>query len=223
MSVNFSNFYVEHSSKHRDYFPIYDEIINNNTIDRFGEYKILEIGIDTGHGLRALKNYFPNSIIYGLDILQQCKIHEEENINVIIGSQVDDNILNMLSNINFDLIIDDGSHKNDHVFYTFNALFKSLNPNKIGLYIVEDTHTSYWPYYNGGYKNPNSSVELFKNLIDYQHAWCIRDPISCHTPPYNGAIVPSTYFEKWIKYTQFYENIIVIKKRIAEARCAKPI
>jgi len=223
MTESFSKFYTEHSSKHRDYFPIYDEIINNNTIDRFGEYKILEIGIDTGHGLRALKKYFPNSIIYGLDILEKCKMHEEENIKVMIGSQVDNNVLKLLESINFDLIIDDGSHNNNHVFYTFQSLFKSLNPNKIGLYIVEDIHTSYWPYYNGGYKNPNSSIELFKNLIDYQHAWCIRDPISCHVPPYIGSFVPDTYFEKWIRYTQFYENIIVIKKHITEARCSKPI
>ena len=76
MTEKFSDYYIEHSSKHRDYFPIYDEIINNNTIDRNKIYKILEIGVDTGDGVRALKKYFPNSTIYGLDILQQCKVHE---------------------------------------------------------------------------------------------------------------------------------------------------
>jgi hypothetical protein len=223
MSEKFSEYYVEHSSKHRDYFPVYDEIINNNTIDRTGKYKILEIGVDTGHGVRALKKYFPNSLIYGLDILEECKIHEEENIHIIIGSQVDETILQQLSEIKFDLIIDDGSHDNNHVFKTFNKLFTSLNSSNIGLYIVEDVHTSYWPYYNGGYKKPHTTVELFKNLIDNQHAWCIRDPISCHNPPYNGHFLPSSYYEKWLKYIQFYENIIVIKKRFIEARCSKPI
>lgn len=223
MTEKFSDCYVEHSSKHRDYFHIYDEIINNNSIDRNGKYKILEIGVDTGHGVRALKKYFPNSVIYGLDISEECKIHEEENINIIIGSQEDKIVLQQLSEINFDLIIDDGSHNNNHVFKTFDTLFVSLNPTNIGLYIVEDVHTSYWPYYNGGYKQPYTTVELFKNLIDNQHAWCIRDPISCHTPPYNGYIIPSNYYEKWVKYTQFYENIIVIKKRLTEARCSKPV
>ena len=109
------------------------------------------------------------------------------------------------------------------MFKTFDILFQSLNPNNIGLYIVEDVHTSYWPYYNGGYKKQTSTIELFKNIIDYQHMWCMRDPITCHTPPYNGYSLPYNYYEKWVKYTQFYENIIVIKKRLTEARCSKPV
>jgi hypothetical protein len=219
----FEDAYIQKTSKPRDYFPIYNEIFNN--IDRLDKYNILEIGIDTGCGLNALKNYFPNSIIYGLDIISSCKQHEniENDIHVLIGSQVDDHILNILFDVKFDLIIDDGSHNNEHVFYTFHKLFPSLNHSKIGLYIVEDTHTSYWPYYNGGYKKNNSTIELFKNIIDFQHAWCIRDKIDCHIPPYSGFNFSNSYYESWVKYIQFYENIIVIKKRQFEARCSKPI
>ena len=60
--MKFSEAYLEHSSKHRDYFEIYDEIICDNKIDRFDELKILEIGVDTGHGVRALKTYFLNFV-----------------------------------------------------------------------------------------------------------------------------------------------------------------
>lgn len=219
----FSQAYTEHSSKHRDYFEIYDEIISDNKINRFENLNILEIGVDTGHGLRALKKYFPNSKIVGLDIVSECKKHEEENIEVIIGSQANPNVLNILKKRQFDLIIDDGSHDNTHVFFTFIHLFPSLNMEKIGLYIVEDTHTSYWPYYNGGYNKKGTTIENFKELIDQQHLWCIRDPIDCHKPPYPGKNIDKTYYEKWVKYIQFYENIIVIKKRKTEARCSKPI
>ena len=221
--MNFSEAYTEHSSKHRDYFPIYDNIFSNNNIDRNESYKILEIGVDIGSGVRALKKYFPNSQIYGLDIKDECKKHEEENINIIIGSQVNDKILEELAKKEFDIIIDDGSHHNNHVFKTFDSLFKSLSNKKVGLYIVEDIHTAYWPYYGGGYKNPNSSIEKFKNLIDHQNLWCVRDPISCHRPPYEGRNIESTYYEKWLEFIQFYENIIVMKKRKKEARCSKPI
>ena len=221
--MKFSDAYTEHSSKHRDYFSIYDEILNDNNIDRFGIYNILEIGVDTGHGLRALKKYFPNSKIYGLDILKDCKKHQEENIEVIIGSQVDENILKKLSEYKFDLIIDDGSHLNDHVYTTFDYLFKYLKADKIGLYIVEDIHTSYWPYYKGGLKKETSTVEQFKNLIDYQNAWAARDPIVNHIYTYQGIDIEKTYYEEWLKYIQFYENIIVIKKRNDKARCSKPI
>jgi hypothetical protein len=223
MEDNFSNSYTENSSKHRDYFSIYDDIFNNNNINRFEKYNILEVGVDNGSGVRALKKHFPNSTIYGLDILPKCKDYEEENIKIIIGSQIDDSILEILKQVKFDIIIDDGSHHNNHVFYTYSKLFPSLSNSNVGLYIVEDIHTSYWPYYGGGYKNPNSSIEKFKDIIDMQHAWCIRDPIDCHTPPYPGHNVGRTYNEEWVQFIQFYENIIVIKKRKEKARCSKPI
>ena len=105
--MKFSEAYTEHSSKHRDYFEIYDEIISDNRIDRFEKLNILEIGVAEGHGLRALKTYFPNSKIVGVDIVRECKKNEEENIEVIVGSQVDPNILNILKERKFDLIIDD--------------------------------------------------------------------------------------------------------------------
>lgn len=223
MNKKFSDSYTEHSSKHRDYFPIYDEIFSENNIDREKDYKILEIGVDIGSGVRALKDYFPNSKVFGLDIVKECKKHEEERIEVIIGSQIDNQILEKLKLEKFDIIIDDGSHHNDHVFYTFEKLFPSLSNEKVGLYIVEDVHTSYWPYYGGGLKKENSTMEKFKNLIDQQHGWCVRDRIKCHTPPYNGIRFEKTYFEEWLKFIQFYENIIVLKKRKNKARCSKPI
>ena len=38
-----------------------------------------------------------------------------------------------------------------------------------GVYVIEDVYTSYWDgpeEFGGGMKNPNSSVEFFKNLVD---------------------------------------------------------
>ena len=60
-------------------------------------------------------------------------------------------------------------------------------------------------------------------LIDHQNLWCIRNPRKCHRPPYFGAKINETYYEKWLEFIQFYENIIVIKKRKTPARCSKPI
>lgn len=218
----FSDAYVNKSSKHSSYFPVYDKIFRN--INRMLPMKILEIGVDRGDGLSALKTYFPNSLIVGLDIKPECKIYTQENIEVIIGSQVDKQTIDKLKTYEFDIIIDDGSHHNEHVFHTFCNLFPSLKKGvETGLYIVEDIHTSYWPYYGGGLKHPNSTIEKFKSLIDMQNAWCVRDAIACHTPPYPGMNVPKTYFEVWVETIQFIENIIVVKKREFEASCSKPI
>jgi len=225
--MKFKEAYVEHSSKHRDYFEIYDELFQN--INRYEAYKILEIGIAEGHGLRALKKYFPNSQIVGLDITKSCSKNEEENINVVIGSQIDDKILENLSEKKFDIIIDDGSHDNFHVPYTFNKLFKSLNNEKVGLYIVEDIHTSYWSRYNGGLKLSNSMIEKFKNIIDITHLWCVKQEIKELTGrdetdfKLEPVIFDQEYIELWVKYVQFYENILVIKKRSQPARKRSPL
>ena len=41
--MKFSKAYTEHSSKHCDYFEIYDEIISDNRIDRFEKLNIIVI------------------------------------------------------------------------------------------------------------------------------------------------------------------------------------
>ena len=61
----------------------------------------------------------------------------------------------------FDLIIDDGNHWWREQILSFKTLFPFLN--KGGIYIVEDTCTSYWPEYKN---NPISCVDYFKGLVD---------------------------------------------------------
>lgn len=222
--MNFADSYTEpntQTSKPKVYFPIYDEIFYKKDFNRLDKHTVLEIGVDTGFGTKALKTYFPNSDIYGLDINEDCKKFGENGIQVIIGSQVDDVILNQLNEINFDIVIDDGSHHNDHVTHTFNALFGSLKPG--GLYIIEDTHTSYWPYYGGGYLNKNGTIEKFKSMIDTLHSWCIKHPIACHVPPYLGEkFYYNELHQKWIKSIKFYESVLVIEKRETESLDKKP-
>lgn len=41
-----------------------------------------------------------------------------------------------------DIIIDDGSHINEHVIKSFSILFPLLNMG--GIYAIEDLQTSYW-------------------------------------------------------------------------------
>jgi hypothetical protein len=53
----------------------------------------------------------------------------------------------MLYGFGFDIIIDDGSHVNEHVITTFEYLLPILNNE--GLYVIEDTQTAYWPEYGG--------------------------------------------------------------------------
>ena len=85
--------------------------------------KILEIGVWDGKSLLTWKDYFPNSTVVGIDIMDRCSEYTipAKNIWVEIGSQND---LNFLKNVInkwglFDMILDDGSHMNDDVIFSF--------------------------------------------------------------------------------------------------------
>jgi hypothetical protein len=59
-----------------------------------------------------------------------------------------------------DVVIDDGSHVPKDIIVTFETLFPALSKN--GIYIVEDTETSYWPKYHDRL-GPNT-MEYFHNV-----------------------------------------------------------
>jgi hypothetical protein len=113
------------------------------------------------------KDYFFNSKIIGIDIIEKSKQYEDERIKIEVGNQTDEiflkNIINKYGP--FDIILDDGSHQNNDVIKSFEILFASIKSQ--GIYVVEDSCTSYWNEFNGGYKKDGSSIEYFKNFIDH--------------------------------------------------------
>ena len=90
----------------------------------------------------------------------------KNDIHIEIGSQYDGDFLKSVGEKyqEFDMILDDGSHLNHHVIFTFKEMFKYVKPQ--GIYVVEDTCTSYWEDYGGGIDNPDSSMNYFKKLAD---------------------------------------------------------
>ena len=176
---------------------------------------ILEIGIggyeypkSGGKSLRMWKSYFPKSRIFGIDIYDKTP-HDEKRIKTFQGSQVDTDFLKrVVEEIGrVDIIIDDGSHHNDHVITSFKFLFPLLADN--GIYVVEDTQTSYWGGEVQGmdYGGSNdltasyTSMNYFKSLIDglNHEEFTIDD----YAP---------TYFDKHITAMHFYHNLIFIYK-----------
>ena len=133
---------------------------------RYDELNIMEIGILNGKSLKTWKEYYYRSRILGIDINPDCKQYVESGISVEIGSQADNVFLNDIIRDYgpFDMILDDGSHMNEHVIYSFEHLFQSVKSG--GVYIIEDIGTSYWEDYGGGIDYPNSSMNYFKKLTD---------------------------------------------------------
>ena len=189
--------------------------------ERYSTIKILEIGVLDGNSLKTWKEYFYNADIVGIDINPDCAQYAEEKINIEIGDQTDPVFLKSVIDKYgpFDLIIDDGSHINDHVVYTFKELFPTLKES--GTYVIEDCHTSYYDYYNGGRYKPGTTIEYFKGVADevnffgeYQ-----EDPnFKSHWRREDG-LIPQfkrkgyDYIGTTIESLNFLNGIIIITKR----------
>lgn len=109
------------------------------------ELLILEIGVCDGKSLKAWYDYFPNSIIIGLDIEDKTKYDNDRVHTFKVDQSSESQIVNFVNEckINdyiFDIIIDDGSHHMYDQQITLANLFTVLKPE--GLYFIEDLHTS---------------------------------------------------------------------------------
>ncbi len=177
--------------------------------DRRKKLNLLEIGIGGdenprkgGNSLRMWADYLPNARIFGIDIFDKSP-HDRGRIKTFRGSQADPVFLdNAVSEIGkLDVIIDDGSHTNEHILFTFQYLFPKLAEG--GLYIVEDIQTSYWSEYGGNEtdrNDPSTAMGYFKFLTD-----------GLNWEEFRGDY-EATYFDQHIKSIAFYHNMIVIKK-----------
>ncbi|WP_439488444.1 class I SAM-dependent methyltransferase [Algoriphagus sp.] len=171
---------------------------------------LLEIGVggyddpfQGGGSLRMWKRFFSKANIFAIDIYDKSP-SQEDRITIFQGSQVDGEFLDLiLEKIGeLDLIVDDGSHINEHVIYTFEHLFPKLKNG--GIYVVEDIQTSYWPEYGGDSYKLNSDHTImgyFKKKLDgINHEEFLN-------PGYR-----KSYFDLNIVSMHFYHNMIFIYK-----------
>lgn len=145
-----------------DYTPVYHALLQSW---RDKPVKLLEIGVGGyddpdagGESLATWRDYFPAGQIVGFDI-EEKRMDLGPRVTILRGSQVDPGFIAMLIRDHgpFDVIVDDGSHLNDHVWQTYTMLAPALTPG--GIYIVEDVQTAFSPAFNG-------SVDLRKpNII----------------------------------------------------------
>lgn len=108
---------------------------------------ILEIGIYHGGSLRLWREWFPNSQVYGVDNNTEVPegvmshIKERERIHIIISDQTDKaKIDTALKGLQFDIIIDDGSHNPWTQKKTFDIFYPYVKSG--GIYFVEDLPTA---------------------------------------------------------------------------------
>lgn len=83
----------------------------------------------------------------------------------IVGDQSDINDLAAIKEV-FQVIIDDGSHRADHMLVSFKHLFAN-NCQGGGLYVIEDVACNKNSFYNGGLveKFEDTPLWMFKNYL----------------------------------------------------------
>ena len=179
--------------------------------------RLLEIGVQNGGSLQIWSKYLPpGSIMVGIDIDPACAgFRPETNISILIGDAGDKVAIDrILGDAKFDIIIDDASHRSDHVVSTFNACFGRLNCG--GLYIVEDLHCSYRSSHGGGFRLAGSSMEWFKGLADALNV--------DHFEPDASGKLDGIELERLgqlgreIARITFFDSLVVVEKLTSERR-----
>ena len=148
-------------------------------------------------------DYFNKSNIVGLDI--ENKDYNIERVEIFCGDQSDKKILNRIIEKykTFDVIIDDGSHKNKDVINSFNHLFPYLKFG--GLYVIEDLQTSYISNWGGdgvNLNNKKTTMNFIRSLADRMHYQDIDNPF-----------YQKHDFDGLIEFVHIYRNIAFIKKQ----------
>lgn len=188
---------------------------------RYKRIRLLEIGVGGyeepqggGQSLRMWKRYFPLGRIFSVDIYDKSAL-EERRVRIFKGSQVDRDFLERVVRETGPLhfIIDDGSHRNEHVIETFKLLFPALRDG--GIYVVEDAETSYWSSYGGGSPGAggmHTTMNFFKRLAD---------GINFREFPEPG--YQPDYYEGNVTSVHFYHNLIVVYKGVNDERSVREL
>jgi len=118
--------------------------------------------------------YLPDACIYGIDIdraairrtLRICD--NDPRLKLKKMDQADKEAQAKWAEelgVQFDVVLDDGSHRCSHQIKSFEALWPYVAPG--GLYIIEDVFTSYWLQSKHGYVDQDETcIEYFKKFVD---------------------------------------------------------
>lgn len=203
-----SKFTFSHAAYQRFYPVIFEPY-------RDKEFKMLEIGIDTGSGSLLWKDYFPLVDLWGLDMNQATlETKGGQSISMVIGSQSNRSFLETdflsVTGGGFDIIIDDGGHHFEQQSLSYQVLFeKALKPG--GWYIIEDIETSFWgkgqalygsSITRGGCEIKDTMFRAMQRLTEVVNKKFIDNDRTVF-----GSV------DHWVKSIMFGSNIVILQKK----------
>lgn len=155
-----------HCGKWSHYFDIYE-----THFSRFRNQKpvVVEVGICRGGSAEMWQKYFgEGATIIGIDVDDNAfkPEHQTPGCEQVRGDQADPEFWKTFfeTHPDVDVFIDDGGHHMVQQIETLKAVWPHVKTN--GVYLCEDTHTSYWPEYRGALRQPNTFMEYSKIVVD---------------------------------------------------------
>lgn len=195
-------------TKWHHYFDIYEQYFVRHRGD---PVTLLEIGVSQGGSLRMWSEYFGSSArIYGIDIQPGAARYERNGVRIFIGDQADRSFLREVRDEigPIDIVLDDGGHKMSQQIVTFEELY----PVTKHLYVVEDTHSSYWPEFQDG---PCTFVDYARAKVDALYEWHLapESRTQHRLPPHKRpSVTPVSEFCASTRAIHFYDSVIVFEK-----------
>lgn len=112
--------------------------------------KFLEVGVGGGEGVRMWLEYFPNTQVFGVDIVAGTNPWNTEGANpdtrytFVAGDQSCDTFWKQFVakyGGNWHVLIDDGGHASNQIITTWREMWPHVVPG--GYYCIEDLNTAY--------------------------------------------------------------------------------
>lgn len=157
---------ADKSSAGHGFTAIYERYLGSRRRDAV---TLLEIGVWRGASLRMWRDYFPLGGIFGIDVNPDAASQAGPRIEIFVGDQADEELLARVvaQTGPLDVVIDDGSHRVEQQMPTLAFLWPHVKPG--GIYVVEDTHTSYLESYGMGWRRPGSTISELTGYVDDLH------------------------------------------------------
>jgi len=162
LKFDWENYKTDKNMTGHGYNDCYDDVFETR---RFLCKNVIEIGTRPG-SINLWNDYFPNSTLYGLDILDP-KVKSDRFVyeHVNQGSEEDWQTFKNKYDFTFDVIIDDGPHTTPEQLICFNTVFEKLSSG--GIFVIEDLHATE-PYDNTYLRNKKycnfSILDVLKNF-----------------------------------------------------------
>lgn len=175
--------------------------------------RVCELGVLRGLGLLMLQDMYPEGLVAGIDFSPYS--HWPEGTRRIVASQDDPRLPGLLGEHSpqWDLIIDDASHKGHLTRETFRLLWPMVAPG--GFYVIEDWFIGLplWPSTGCWDGAPVGSAAVAASYDpDLLHA--VQDLVTLLDKPYCGIGAPGPFIASEAESVTFRYGMAIVQKTV---------